>query len=65
MTTIVINEKTKIGKLIMNMIIETNCGKIIGENGPNKKTLGAINDSVAGKVHKTKSVKELMEKLAK
>jgi hypothetical protein len=29
MTTVVIDEKTKIGKLIMNMIKETNCGKII------------------------------------
>jgi hypothetical protein len=29
MTTIVIDEKSKLGKLIMNLIKETNCGKII------------------------------------
>jgi hypothetical protein len=64
MTTIVINEKTKIGKLIMNMIIETNCGKVIDEKKPNRQTRAAINDSIAGKVHKVKSVTELMQKLA-
>jgi hypothetical protein len=32
MTTIVINENTKMGKLIMTIIKETNCGKIIQDN---------------------------------
>lgn len=64
MTTIVIYEKTKIGKLIMNLIIETNCGKVINEKKPNRQTLAAINDSITGKVHKVKSVNELMQKLA-
>lgn len=64
MTTIVINEKTKIGKLIMNMIIETNCGKVIDEKKSNRQTVAAINDSIAGRVHKVKSVNELMQKLS-
>ncbi len=36
MTTIVIDEKTKIGKLIMDMIKETNCGKIIRDKKDGK-----------------------------
>jgi len=34
MTTIVIDEKSKTGKLILIMIRETNCGKIIEEKEP-------------------------------
>lgn len=64
MTTVVIDEKSKMGKLIMNLIKETNCGKIIDDKKPNRETLESLKDSLNGKVTKTKSVKDLMQKLS-
>lgn len=76
MTTIVINEKTKIGKLIMNMIRETKCGQIIDEKKqdkeycklphiPNAETIKAMKDAKAGKGTKFTSTKELFKALDK
>lgn len=56
MTTIVINENTKMGKLVMTIIKETNCGKKIQDkkkdrkecdfpHTPNAKTIEALNEA--------------------
>jgi hypothetical protein len=74
MTTIVINENTKMGKLIMTIIKETNCGKIIQDNkkgandcgfshAPNKETIEALKEAKAGKTKKYESAKDLFKAL--
>jgi lysophospholipid acyltransferase (LPLAT)-like uncharacterized protein len=50
MTTIIINEKSKKGKIVLQLIKELGIGKIVGEKTtrPNKVTLDAINDAYEG-----------------
>ncbi len=57
MTTIIINEKTKKGRIVLNLVRELSCGKIIGENiegenTPNDKTRLAIREASEGKTIK-------------
>jgi hypothetical protein len=54
MTTIIINEKTKKGRIILDLIREINGGKIIENdkkavNAPNDTTLKAIQEASEGK----------------
>lgn len=54
MTTIIINEKTKKGRIILDLVREMSCGTIIGDkiedgNIPNDKTRLAILDAKEGK----------------
>ncbi|HKM92120.1 MAG TPA: hypothetical protein VJY41_00570 [Prolixibacteraceae bacterium] len=48
MTTIVINEKTKKGRIILDLIREMGIGQIIEDNF-NENTIQAINDAQHGK----------------
>jgi hypothetical protein len=50
MTTIIINEKTKKGRIILDLIREVNGGKIIesDKNIPNDKTMKAIQEAEEG-----------------
>jgi len=55
MTTIIINEKTKKGKLILALIREMGVGRIVGEqdeNTPNQTTIDAMEETKAGKTTK-------------
>ncbi len=74
MTTIVIDEKSKMGKLVMTIIKETNCGKIIQDkkrdrkecdfpHTPNAKTIEALNEAKEGKTKKYESTKDLFKAL--
>lgn len=52
MTTIIINERTKKGRIILDLVRELSCGKIINEDtakDPNKKTIKAIREVSEGK----------------
>lgn len=54
MTTVIINEKTKKGRIILDLIREMSCGKIITDNlndekTPNDKTRMAFRDAIEGK----------------
>lgn len=53
MTTIIIDEKSKKGKIVLELIKELGIGKIVGEREtksakPNKVTLDAIKDAYEG-----------------
>lgn len=64
MTTITINEKTAKGKTLLDFLEKFGDSKTIKiERKPNAETLKAMADVKAGKVTKTKNVKDLMEKL--
>ena len=57
MTTIIINEKTKKGRIVLDLIREMNCGKIIGdekvgEDNPNDITRLAIHHAQLGETIK-------------
>jgi len=52
MTTIIINERTKKGRIILGLVRELSCGKIVNdetEKFPNNKTIKAINEANEGK----------------
>jgi len=76
MTTIVIDERTRIGKLILDMIHETNCGKILEEKKrrnqicglshiPNAETIKAIEEAETGMVNEYNSTSDLFKSLDK
>ena len=66
MTTIIINEKTKKGKIILDLIREMGLGKIIDDevkNTPNKKTSNAIREAINGETTKCSSFNDYLEKV--
>lgn len=66
MTTIIIDEKTKRGKVILDLIREMGVGKIIDDSikhTPNKTTLNAIRESNNGETTKCNSFDEYLEKV--
>lgn len=62
MTTVIINDKTKKGKLVLELFREMGYGKIISRE-PNQETIAAIEDARAGKVSEAKHVKELLKSI--
>jgi len=62
MTTVIINNKTKRGKLLLNLIREMGCGEILSDE-PNEETRKAIDDARTSKLTKAKSASELIKEL--
>ncbi len=62
MTTVIINNKTKKGKLILDLIREMNCGEIIEEE-PNEETIKAIQEARNGELKKAENSNDLSDKL--
>ena len=62
MTTVIINNKTKKGKLILDLIREMECGEILYDY-PNEETIIAIDDARKGKLLKADSATELCKEL--
>lgn len=62
MTTVIINNKTKKGKLILDLIREIGCGEILHDH-PNEETQVAIEDARKGKLKKADSALELCKEL--
>jgi len=62
MATIIIDEKTKKGKLILDLIREIKGGEIIRDE-PNEETIKAIEDARNNNVTKCKDSDELFKKL--
>jgi lysophospholipid acyltransferase (LPLAT)-like uncharacterized protein len=65
MTTIVINENTTKGKLIIDLIKEMGVGKIIDNSNktPNKTTINAVEDAKAGYTTKCKDFDDYLNKV--
>ena len=68
MTTIIINEKTKKGRIILDLIREMGVGKIVdekkeSENIPNAKTLQAIQEAKEGKTIKCADFDDYLKKV--
>ncbi len=69
MTTIIINEKTKKGKIILDLIREMGVGKIIGDEESenrvlNSTTIQAIREAETGKAIKCKNFEDYLEKVS-
>lgn len=62
MTTVIINNKTRKGRLILDLIREMGCGEILTDE-PNEETKKAIDDARAGKLTKASSASELIKEL--
>jgi hypothetical protein len=66
MTTIIINEKTKKGKIILELIRELGAGKIMGEApAMNEVTRKAIEEAMEGKTIRCNSFEDYLEKVNK
>jgi hypothetical protein len=68
MTTIIINEKTKKGRIILDLIREMGVGKIVSdkkdpENVPNDKTILAIQDAIDGKTIRCNDFNDYLKKV--
>ena len=68
MTTIIINEKTKKGKIILDLIREMGVGKIIADEESenrviNSTTIQAIKEAEEGKAIKCESFEDYLEKV--
>ena len=68
MTTIIINEKTKKGRIILDLIREMGVGKIMGdnkdpENIPNNKTILAIQYAIEGKTIRCTDFNDYLKKV--
>ena len=68
MTTIIINEKTKKGQIILELIREMGVGKIINEqneksNVPNSVTRQAIKEANEGKTNKCDNFDDYLGKV--
>jgi hypothetical protein len=68
MTTIIINEKTKKGQLILDLIKEMGIGKIVEDNMeandiPNNTTLKAILEAKEGKTIKCVDFEDYLKKV--
>lgn len=62
MTTVIINNKTKKGKLILDLIREMECGEILYDH-PNEETHTAIDDARKGNLKMAESASELCKEL--
>ena len=65
MTTIIINEKSKKGRIILDLVRELSCGKIIEDdsvNIPNSKTIKAIQEASEVKTIKCNEIEFVEEK---
>jgi len=67
MTTIIINEKTKKGKIILELLNEMGIGKILppkteSQSIKNQVTLKAMKDAIAGHTTRCKDFKDYLEK---
>ena len=68
MTTIIINEKSKKGKIVLELIRELRVGKIVEDDRPKKKinpnavTLKAIKDAYEGKTIKCDGFQDYLKK---
>ena len=62
MTTVIINGKTKKGKIILDLIKEMRCGRIISFN-PNEETIKAIESARKGDMKKARNSAELYKTL--
>ena len=68
MTTIIINEKTKKGRIILDLIREMGVGKIVdnlmeSENIPNNTTIKAITEANEGKTIKCIDFDDYLKKV--
>jgi len=68
MTTIIINEKTKKGRIVLDLIREFSCGEIIdynkeSENFPNDKTIKAIQKANEGETIKCIDFDDYLKKV--
>ena len=65
MTTNIINEKSKKGRIIIDLVRELSCGKIINDdcvNLPNNKTIKAVQEAREGKTTKLNDFDVVEEK---
>lgn len=62
MRTVIIDNNTKKGKLILDLIREMECGEILPDK-PNSKTQTAIEDARKGRLNKANSATELAKEL--
>ena len=60
MTTVIINERTKEGKALIEILQKMESAKIITAE-PNSTTVAAMQDVLKGKTHKADDVKDLMK----
>ena len=68
MTTIIINEKTKKGRIVLDLIREMNCGKIIPDEknvaeNPNEITRLAIQQARKGETNKCTNFEDYLAKV--
>ncbi len=69
MTTVIINEKSKKGRIVLDLIKELGIGKVISDKSrnksskPNKNTLLAIKDAIEGNTIKCDSFEDYLEKV--
>jgi len=66
MTTVIINEKTKKGKLVLALIREMGVGRIVEdqhEKIPNQTTINAMEEAKAGKTTKCRDFNDYLEKV--
>jgi hypothetical protein len=66
MTTIIINERTKKGRIILDLVRELSCGKILNDNPvelPNSKTLKAIREAKEGKTIQCSDFSDYLKKV--
>jgi lysophospholipid acyltransferase (LPLAT)-like uncharacterized protein len=65
MTTIVINENSKKGKIIIDLIREMGVGRIIDNSNkaPNKTTINAVEDAKAGYTTKCTDFDDYLNKV--
>ena len=68
MTTIIINEKTKKGRIILDLIREMGIGKIVDDkkeslNIPNLETIKAIQEAGEGKTIKCTDFEDYLQKV--
>ncbi len=69
MTTVIINEKSKKGRIVLDLIKELGIGTIINEKSskksfkPNKDTMLAIKDAIDGNTVKCDDFKDYLEKV--
>ncbi len=66
MTTVIINEKTKKGQLVLALIREMGVGRIVDdqhEKTPNQTTINAMEEAKTGKTIKCRDFDDYLEKV--
>ena len=63
MATVIINNKSKAAKLMLEYLKTQSYVKIVEENEPNAYLLKSIQEAKSGKVIKAKNVHDLIDKL--